>query len=70
MPALCPVALGADTATHDIQKLGPGSTSYFRLSGVGAAGLGLSNTLDTVPGDAASFFLSALGFLDSRLLLF
>src|SRR3954470_879349 len=46
------------------------SGSYFRFSTAGAAAFGLANALDTVPGGGASFFLSALGFLASRLVLF
>src|SRR3954449_5822530 len=46
------------------------STFYFRFSTAGAAVFGLANALATVPGGGASFFLSALGFLASRLVLF
>src|SRR4051794_14994300 len=46
------------------------SGSYFRFSTAGAAAFGLANALATVPGGGASFFLSALGFLVSRLVLF
>src|SRR3954454_11722380 len=46
------------------------SVSYFRLSAAGAAGFGLANALATGAGGGASFFLSALGFLASRLVLF
>src|SRR3954447_3550025 len=46
------------------------SGCYFRFSTAGAAAFGLANALDTVPGGGASFFLSALGFLASRLVLF
>src|SRR3954449_11397632 len=46
------------------------SGSYFRFSTAGAAAFGLANALDTVPGGGAAFFLSALGFLASRLVLF
>jgi len=35
-----------------------------------APGFGLAGALGTVPADARFFFLSALGFLASRLLLF
>src|SRR5437764_14486083 len=48
----------------------PRSGSYFRFSIAGAAAFGLANALDTVPGGGAAFFLSALGFLASRLVLF
>src|SRR3954451_9566376 len=48
----------------------PRSGSYFRFSTAGAAAYGLANALATVPGGGASFFLSALGFLASRLVLF
>jgi hypothetical protein len=40
---------------------------YFLLPAVAAPGLGLAGALDALP---AVFFLSALGFLGSRLLLF
>ena len=40
---------------------------YFLLPAVAAPGFGLAGALDAVP---AVFFLSALGFLGSRLLLF
>jgi hypothetical protein len=43
---------------------------YFRFSTAGAAGFGLSNTLDIVLRGGAGFFLSAFGFLASRLVLF
>src|SRR3954451_23299580 len=46
------------------------SGSYFRFSTAGAAAFGLANALDTVPGGGAGFFLSVLGFVASRLVLF
>ena len=45
----------------------PRSILYFLLPAVAAPGFGLAGALDAVP---AVFFLSALGFLGSRLLLF
>ncbi len=70
MLAIYPVVLEGDTATHNMQKPCPEMTSYLRLSTVGAAGFGLSNALDIVPGAGASFFLLALGFFASRPVLF
>jgi hypothetical protein len=43
---------------------------YFLLSAVAAPGFGLPSVLDAAAADARVFFLSALGFLASRLLLF
>jgi hypothetical protein len=45
----------------------PSSIFYFLLPAVAAPGFGLAGVLDSVP---AAFFLSDLGFLGSRLLLF
>ena len=45
----------------------PGSIFYFLLPAVAAPGFDLAGALDAVP---AVFFLSALAFLGSRLLLF
>ena len=42
----------------------------FLAPAVAVPGFGLASALDTVPVDARSFFLLALGFLASRLLLF
>jgi hypothetical protein len=46
------------------------STVYFLLPVVAEPVFGLPGALGTVPADARVFFLSALGFLASRLLLF
>jgi hypothetical protein len=43
---------------------------YFLVSALAAPGFGFAGALGTVPVDARVFFLSALGFLASRLLLF
>jgi hypothetical protein len=48
----------------------PRCTSYFRFSVAAATGFGLLSALDTVPGVAAPFFLSVLGFFASRFVLF
>ena len=48
----------------------PRSIFYFLVSAVAAPGFGFVGALGTVPADARTFFLSALGFLASRLLLF
>jgi hypothetical protein len=45
----------------------PSCIFYFLLPAVAAPGFGLAGVLDSVP---AAFFLSDLGFLGSRLLLF
>ena len=46
------------------------SIFYFVVSALAAPGFGFAGALGTVPVDARGFFLSALGFLASRLLLF
>jgi hypothetical protein len=51
-------------------KTGAESTVYFLLPVVPEPVFGLPGVLGTVPADARVFFLSALGFLASRLLLF
>ena len=43
---------------------------YFLASALAAPGFGFAGALGTVVADARTFFLSALGFLVSRLLLF
>jgi hypothetical protein len=48
----------------------PKSILYFLVSALAALGFGFVGALGTVPVDARVFFLSALGFLASRLLLF
>jgi hypothetical protein len=48
----------------------PKSIFYFLVSALAAPGFGFAGALGTVPVDARVFFLSALGFLASRLLLF
>ena len=48
----------------------PNSIFYFLVSAFAPPGCGLASALDTVPVDAMVFFLSALGFFASRLLLF
>jgi hypothetical protein len=48
----------------------PESIFYFLVSASAAPGFGFAGALGTVPVDARVFFLSALGFLGSRLLLF
>jgi len=45
-------------------------TDYPLLLAVAEPGFGLAGALGTVAADATTFFLSALGFLASRLLLF
>jgi hypothetical protein len=52
---------------------GPGPAKcifYFLVSAIAAPGFGFAGALGTVPVDARAFFLSALGFLASRLLRF
>jgi hypothetical protein len=67
----CMPVLRAGAAEQGIQRRPPLVTVfYFLLSVVAAPGFGLASALDTVPVDARSFFLLALGFLASRLLLF
>src|SRR4051794_33984081 len=65
---------GGEAAGHPVAPRRRGASlrsgSYFRFSTAGAAAFGLANALDTVPGGGAGFFLSALGFLASRLVLF
>ena len=46
------------------------SILYFLVSALAAPGFGFAGALGTVPVDARVIFLSALGFLASRLLLF
>ena len=48
----------------------PRSIFYFLVSALAASGFGFAGALGTVPADARIFFLSALGFLASRLFLF
>ena len=48
----------------------PKSIFYFLVSAFAAPGFGLASGLGPVPADARTFFLSVLGFLASRLLLF
>jgi hypothetical protein len=61
-------ASGADTTKHGLQRAQHvRNPSYFLLPAVAAPGFGLAAALDSGP---AGFFLSALGFLGSRLLLF
>ena len=48
----------------------PKSIFYFLVFALAAPGFGFAGALGTVPADAGTFFLSALGFLASRLLLF
>ena len=48
----------------------PRSTFYFLVSALAEVAFGFVGALGTVPADARTFFLSALGFLGSRLLLF
>jgi hypothetical protein len=48
----------------------PRSIFYFLVSAFAPPGCGLESALGVVPVDARVFFLSALGFLASRLLLF
>ena len=43
---------------------------YFLVSAFPAPGFGLAGALGALPAEARIFFLSALGFLASRLLLF
>jgi hypothetical protein len=47
----------------------PKSIFYYLVSALAAPGFGLWARSCTVPADARTFFLSALGFLASRLLL-
>jgi hypothetical protein len=46
------------------------SIFYFSVSALAAPRFGFAGALGAVPADAGTFFLSALGFLASRLLLF
>jgi hypothetical protein len=48
----------------------PKSIFYFLVAPLAAPGFGFAGALGTVLADARTFFLSALGFLASRLLLF
>ena len=48
----------------------PKSIFYFLVSALAAPGFGFAGALGTVLVGARTFFLSALGFLASRLLLF
>jgi hypothetical protein len=48
----------------------PRSIFYFSVSAFAPPGCGLATALGVVPVDAKVFFLLALGFLASRLLLF
>jgi hypothetical protein len=48
----------------------PSPIFYFLVSALAAPGFGFVGAVGTVPADAGTFFLSALGFLASRLLLF
>jgi uncharacterized membrane protein YtjA (UPF0391 family) len=48
----------------------PKSIFYFLVSALAASGFGFAGVLGTVPVDARVFFLSALVFLASQLLLF
>ena len=48
----------------------PRSIFYFLVSAFAPPGCGLATALGVVPVDARVFFLSALGFLASRLLPF
>ena len=48
----------------------PRSIFYFSVSAFAAPGFGLADAFGTLEVDARIFFLSALGFLASRLLLF
>jgi hypothetical protein len=56
---------GRHTTKHGLHR--PRPLPYFFLSAVAAPGFDLAVALDSVP---AVFFLTALGFLGSRLLLF
>ena len=64
--------VGSDTTKHGLQRARPSEihTFYFLVSAFAAPGFGLAGALGTVAVDARIFFLSDLGFLASRLLLF
>ena len=63
--------VGADTVKHGLWRPRPSeSIFYFLVSALVASGFGFAGALGTAVADAGTFFLSALGFLASRLLLF
>jgi hypothetical protein len=63
--------VGADSTKHGLQRQGRRRyILYFLVSAFPAPGFGLAGALSGLPADARIFFLSALGFLASRLLLF
>jgi hypothetical protein len=66
----CSMSLGLQEALQEARALSIRSAVYFLLPAVAEPGLGLAGALGTVPAVANVFFLSALGFLASRLLLF
>ena len=56
---------------HGLQRPRPPEIHfYFVVSALAAPGFGFAGALGTIPVGARVFFLSALGFLASRLLLF
>jgi hypothetical protein len=60
-----------DSTKHGLQRRGRRRyILYFLVSAFLAPGFGLAGALGALPADARIFFLSALGFLASRLLLF
>jgi hypothetical protein len=71
--ARCPACRCRPLTPPSIAFKGPGlprSIFYFLVSAFAAPGFGLAGAFGTVEVDARIFFLSALGFLASRLLLF